>query len=91
MGKMLELDEAVDQLGFLRLSTTSRLVRHIGNVIPDDLLAEADDLDLSKLAGKTIASDEKHWMMRNKFLRKILWFLHDRSYRIINNVRVEEK
>jgi len=31
MGSMIELDEAIDNLGYLRLSTAKRYTRHLGN------------------------------------------------------------
>lgn len=42
-----QFEEAIDAAGLARLSTTGRHVRHIGNVVSAELLAEIDDLDAS--------------------------------------------
>jgi hypothetical protein len=41
MGGLSELDSRIDDLGYLRLSTLDRYVRHMGNVITPALAAEA--------------------------------------------------
>jgi glycosyltransferase involved in cell wall biosynthesis len=46
MGHMLELDEAVDNLGYLRLSTTQRYTRHLGNALSEQVIQEAQALGL---------------------------------------------
>lgn len=38
MGEMLELDEAIDRSGYLRLATAQRTSQHLGNVLTEDLL-----------------------------------------------------
>jgi hypothetical protein len=39
MGEMLELDEAVNRSGYLRLSTSQRTAQHIGNRLSEELAA----------------------------------------------------
>jgi glycosyltransferase involved in cell wall biosynthesis len=51
MGKMIELENAVDQLGYLRLSTPTPVTRLLGNVISAENAAEAKRLGLSTQAG----------------------------------------
>jgi hypothetical protein len=46
-----ELDERMDALGYARLSTTDRHVRHMGNVVSDELSADLDRLGLNDIAG----------------------------------------
>jgi len=46
MGNMRDLDAAMDRQGYLRLSTADRLVRHMGNAIPDSLSREAAAIGL---------------------------------------------
>lgn len=46
MGAMIELDEAVDRLGYLRLSTTQRYARHLGNSLSQEARQEAASLGL---------------------------------------------
>jgi len=40
MGAMVEMDNAFDQLGLLRLSTVKRYTRHLGNTLSQDVLDE---------------------------------------------------
>ena len=51
MGKMIELENAVDQLGYLRLSTISPVTRLLGNVISPENAVEAQRLGLLVQAG----------------------------------------
>ncbi len=51
MGKMIELENEVDRLGYLRLSTPIPVTRLLGNVISADNAAEAKRLGLSARAG----------------------------------------
>jgi hypothetical protein len=46
MGAMIEMDEAMDSRGYLRLSTVSRYARHLGNALDAQALAEARKLGL---------------------------------------------
>jgi hypothetical protein len=46
MGEMNELDNAVADLGFLRLSTTERTTRHIGNTVSPAMAEEARRLSI---------------------------------------------
>lgn len=46
MGSMIELDEAVDNQGRLRLSTLLRYTRHMGNALSPEMLGEARALGL---------------------------------------------
>jgi glycosyltransferase involved in cell wall biosynthesis len=46
MGSMVELDENIDQKGYLRLSTAGRFTRHLGNTLNPEVLAETGRLGL---------------------------------------------
>jgi hypothetical protein len=46
MGSMIELDEAIDRLGYLRLSTGERFTRHMGNALSADVLEDARKMNL---------------------------------------------
>jgi hypothetical protein len=46
MGSMIELDEAMDALGGLRLSTVQRVTRHLGNVLSAQVVEDALRLGL---------------------------------------------
>lgn len=93
MGHMLELDEAVDQLGCLRLSTVQRHTRHLGNALSQEVLAEAQALGLqisdlkSHPAGNPqpylTANRKKHWLLRIPGSRRVLSYLYKRLFDIL--------
>jgi hypothetical protein len=56
MGSMIEMDEAIDAQGCLRLSTVDRYTRHLGNVLSQEVLDEAQSLGLSASAGLTASA-----------------------------------
>lgn len=58
-------DEAIDKMGFLRLSTTERLTRHMGNILDADLQSEMDRLVHGKdipapVSAKSLAQKSKY-------------------------------
>jgi hypothetical protein len=55
MGEMLELDERINGMGYLRLATPERASRHLGNVLPGDLSAGAGE-DSRRGAGRPAPS-----------------------------------
>ena len=86
MDGLVELDQVVDALGYLRLSTPQRYSRHIGNVIKPEIAEFAQDL------GEQIISDppsngSRHWLLNipgtGRVLRKIYNFL----FRILHDIK----
>ena len=47
MGQMRDLDSAVDDLGYLRLTTRQPVTRLIGNVVSPEMAAEARSYGIS--------------------------------------------
>lgn len=47
MGQMVELDNAMDEKGYLRLSTIGRTTKHMGNMATPELVAEARGLGVN--------------------------------------------
>jgi len=97
MGHMLELDHAIDDLGYLRLSTCVRASRHLGNTVSQDMLAEAEKLGLNldgmknsekgfllskNLSGKP-EKNRKHWLNRFPGSRRILVWTYKRLFDIL--------
>jgi hypothetical protein len=97
MGQMLELDQAVDDLGYLRLSTCARTTRHLGNTVSSDMLAEAQELGLNldgvrnsetgllsskNLPGKP-GNHRKRWLNRIPGSRRILMWTYKRLFEIL--------
>jgi len=78
MGQMIELDRAVDQAGYLRLSTAERTVQHIGNIISPALAAHLpDSLDVSAAVPGAGQGRSAWAALRRRFLlsRPVRWFL----------------
>ncbi|OGW80361.1 MAG: hypothetical protein A3G33_10320 [Omnitrophica bacterium RIFCSPLOWO2_12_FULL_44_17] len=63
MGQMVEYDQKIQKLGYYHLSTVNRHVRHMGNMVPDDL---ADFL------GAEAAYAKNHFKKKNRFIFKLL-------------------
>jgi glycosyltransferase involved in cell wall biosynthesis len=87
MGEMYELDNAVDEAGFLRLSTLSRTTRHLGNAISDSMGAEAREMGIDVKASKLSASSTRkpNWLVRWKPLRWLLQGLYNRLFWILSH------
>lgn len=89
MGSMIELDQAVDDLGYLRLSTTERYTRHLGNALSPEVVREARVFgllgqDSGILAVKTSPKARKrHWLLRLPASRRILSAIYRRLFDIL--------
>ncbi len=68
MGEMLELDEAVNRAGYLRLATAQRTSQHLGNVLTEDLLARLPGLRELDLEGAHVVAEIGH---RRSLLRRL--------------------
>lgn len=81
MDGMIEMDQAVDDLGLLRLSTVDRYTRHIGNEIDEELQKEAEKLDVSVQSHSLIMRTKKHWILHipgsGRILRKLYHWLFE--------------
>jgi hypothetical protein len=84
MGQMIELDEAVDALGYLRLSTAERYVRHIGNALSPDIVTEARRFGLEVGESVIPAKAGKYWLLRIPGSRRLLRALYDWTFSILH-------
>ena len=88
MGEMVELDEAIDSAGFLRLSTVERYTRHIGNVISPELQDEVKSLRINyQLEAIPRLNRRRHWLVRIPGVRRILLALYHKIFLILNDIR----
>lgn len=90
MGSMIELDEAIDRQGGLRLSSVQRYTRHLGNTLSPEVLAEARRLGLAMTPGQAGASAaanrsarKRHPLLRIPGARRILSGLYRRLFDIL--------
>lgn len=86
MGEMIQLDEAVDGLGYLRLSTVERTTRHLGNTISPDVIEDARGVGIKPDAKPFSSKPGKHWMMRLPGSRRLLSRFYDYLFRLLHNV-----
>jgi hypothetical protein len=87
MGEMYELDNAVDEAGFLRLSTLSRTTRHIGNTINPSMAEEARDLGI-EIETSVVSPPPRrkaNWLVRWKPVRWLLQGLYNRLFWILSH------
>jgi glycosyltransferase involved in cell wall biosynthesis len=86
MGKMRELDETVDQMGYLRLNTREPVTRLLGNVIGPELAEEAQKIGLKteSVALQPVQAGWQSKFYRMKPVQAAARALYNRMYRIIN-------
>ncbi len=90
MGSMIELDEAIDNLGYLRLSTARRYTRHMGNSLSEAVRREVRSLGLPLEASAGPASSKpvargrkKHWLLHIPGSRKVFVAIYNRLFDIL--------
>ena len=87
MGKMIELENAVDQLGYLRLSTPTPVTRLLGNVISAENAAEARRLGLSAQSGSVTKPKVGliSRIVRLPIIKRLTLGLYNRLHILINS------
>jgi len=88
MGSMIELDEAVDALGCLRLSTTQRYCRHLGNDLSAEVIQEAKEMGLIETRDGVCRVVKPHIRRRHPLLRipggrRVLSAIYSRLFDIL--------
>ncbi len=88
MGEMVEMDENLDRLGYLRLSTTDRYTRHIGNVLTQTIREDIQRMNLpvAPAPHTNYGRRKKHWLHNVRGSGRVLRWLYDRLFRIINEI-----
>ena len=87
MGHMIELDEAIDGQGLLRLSTTHRFTRHIGNVISPEFAEEIRQMGIDVSGVEVAHRSRPHWLVRIPRVRPVLNWIYGKLYNILHNVK----
>lgn len=87
MGKMIELENAVDQLGYLRLSTHTPVTRLLGNVISAENAAEAHRLGLTAQSGSVTKPRVGliSRLVRLPLIKRLTLGLYNRLHILINS------
>jgi len=86
MGAMNELDEAVDDLGYLRLSTVERYTRHLGNTISPELAPEARELGIRDGSSHRTVSRQKHWLLSIPGSGRVMHRIYNSLFNILHNI-----
>jgi hypothetical protein len=87
MGRMVELENKVDQLGYLRLSTCEPVTRLLGNVISSENAAEAQRLGLSAQAGSITIPPIglANRLLKFHIVRRIALGMYNRLHILLNS------
>ena len=87
MGKMIELETAVDRMGYLRLSTCAQCTRLLGNVVSPENAQVALRLGLMAQAGKLSQASPgmAKKLMRIPLARRLVQALYNRLHGMINS------
>ena len=86
MGRMIELENSIDQRGFLRLSTPQPVTRLLGNVISPENAAEARRLGLATQAGSVMPAKISFTgrIARMPLVNRILLGIYNRLHILLN-------
>jgi hypothetical protein len=87
MDGLVALDESVDKLGYLRLTTPIRYTRHIGNTISREIQEEAEILGIKTAREIPDVQEHEHWLLRIPGSGRILWPLYRWLFKVLHNVR----
>ena len=88
MGKMLELDEAIDGMGYLRLSTREYVTRLLGNVVSEENVKVAKSLGLDTETIKAYKEKKPSPLVklyRTPLVRRVASAIYNRLHVIINS------
>jgi hypothetical protein len=87
MGKMIELENNVDQLGYLRLSTFEPVTHLLGNVISAENASEAIRLGLRATSGSINKPNTApiNRVMRIPMIKRLILGLYNRLHILINS------
>jgi glycosyltransferase involved in cell wall biosynthesis len=87
MGRMIELENKVDQLGYLRLSTPMPVTRLLGNVISAENAAEARKLGLMASAGTAtrLVPGFANRLTKIPIIRRFVLGLYNRLHILLNS------
>ena len=86
MGPLERYDEALDKMGYLRLSTVERYARHLGNALTPELMEDIQKMGIQISARPLRQREKKHWLLRIPGSGRVLWPLYRYLFRVLHNV-----
>lgn len=84
MGKVRELEETIDRMGYLRLSTCQPVTHLLGNIISTENAAEARRMGLSARRGVVHQPGSKR-LSRNPIVHRLALAVYNRLHTILNS------
>ena len=87
MDGLVALDESVDKLGYLRLTTPQRYTRHIGNTISSEIQLEAEKLGLQTTGEVPDVQEHEHWVLKIPGSGRVLWPIYKWLFKVLHKVR----
>jgi glycosyltransferase involved in cell wall biosynthesis len=87
MDGLVALDESVDELGYLRLTTPVRYAQHIGNAISDEIQDVVEELGIRTSINISDVEQAEHWLLKIPGSGRILWPIYRWLFKVLHNVR----
>ncbi len=87
MAPMAELEAGIDEQGYLRLSTATRFVKHIGNVVSSEMAAEAKQMGIDVAGIDVSRRPRRHWLLEIPRMRPLLEKIYGKLYDILHHVQ----
>jgi glycosyltransferase involved in cell wall biosynthesis len=87
MDGLVELDQSIDRLGYLRMTTPERYTRHIGNALSPAIVAEADRLGYRLEGAEPDIQENEHWLLKIPGSGRILWPLYRWLFKVLHRVK----
>jgi Glycosyl transferase family 2 len=86
MGKMIDLENAIDQQGYLRLSTPKPVTRLLGNVVSTENATEARTMGLLAPTGASAKPTRgiTGRMMRISIIKRLILGIYNRLHKLVN-------
>jgi hypothetical protein len=86
MDDLVALDESVNRMGYLRLSTPTRYSRHIGNALTEETVEEAQQLRIPVSGEVQDIQEQVHWVLRIPGSGRLLWPLYRWLFKVLHKV-----
>ena len=87
MDGLVTLDESVDSLDYLRLTTPRRYARHIGNTISREVQQEAGELGLKTDGEVPNVQEFEHWILKIPGSGRVLWPMYRWLFKVLHKVK----
>lgn len=87
MDGLVALDESVDALGYLRLTTPDRYTRHIGNAISSEIHQVVEELGIQVEVNVSDIQEKGHWLLRVPGSGRILWPIYRWLFKVLHKVK----